>query len=198
MLEAAEVLGVHMEDVLIGAEHAQELQPDYEECSNPETNIEQKVHINANDSEVEVDKKSWEVLNIKMPAFVKGEDGRFKCSKCSTTSVRIGNVRQHWKEVHHTGVKVFKCQECEFQTNRKGHFKSHDKAKHQGVRYDCRFCDFQSAYSKGLRRHIELRHNNGETPFQCVQCGFLAGFNKKDLRNHVRDNHRVEPEEENK
>ena len=62
----------------------------------------------------------YEVLNGRIPVFDRGKDARFQCTKCKFSSVNKGNVRQHWKEVHHTGNKIFKCQKCELQKKQEG------------------------------------------------------------------------------
>ena len=185
-----------MDDVLIGADPAPQFQLEREDDLNQATKVDQKVNITMLDQEAELDAKVREVFNVKMSVFYKREDGKVKCKECKYTSVRIGNVRKHWKEVHNESITVFKCQECDFQTKSKYHLKAHITAKHQGIRYDCNFCDFQTAYTKALRRHTETKHNNGESPFKCDQCDFQAGFNKKDLRKHVRENHIPELKEE--
>jgi KRAB domain-containing zinc finger protein len=145
---------------------------------------------------VELDIRVQGALNLNISGFNKEENGKVKCNKCKYTSIKIGNVRKHCKEVHDMSNTVFMCQECEFQTKRKAHLKAHITAKHQGVRYDCNFCDFQTAYTKALRGHTKTKHNNGESPFKCEQCNFQAGFNKKDLRKHVRETHVSELKEE--
>ena len=185
-----------MEDVVVGADQAPMLQLYEENDLNQASNFDHKLNLTVIDQEDEGDSNVAEVLISNISGSYKGEDGNFKCQECEYTSVRLGNVRKHWKEVHISSTIIFKCQECNFRAKRKAHLKAHITTKHQGVRYDCNFCDFQTAYTKALRRHRETKHNNGERPFICEQCDFQAGFNKKDLRKHVNENHVSQLKEE--
>ena len=39
-----------------------------------------------------------------------------------------------------------------------GSLRRHAKAKHEGVKYDCNQCDFQSGYRADLTIHIKSKH----------------------------------------
>ncbi len=45
------------------------------------------------------------------------------------------------------------------QTSEKPHLKAHIKGKHEGLRFSCQMCDFETLHDANLRRHIKIKHN---------------------------------------
>lgn len=55
-------------------------------------------------------------------------------------------------------VKNFKCYHCEKSFSQSGTLNRHIKSVHEGIRYQCDFCDYAGTTTTCLKRHLANRH----------------------------------------
>ena len=63
----------------------------------------------------------------------------------------------------------------------------HIKSKHEGFRYDCEQCDYQSIYKKNLKEHIETKHD-GINRYACKECDYQSS-RQDSLKKHIETKH---------
>ena len=63
---------------------------------------------------------------------------------------------QHQKSKH--DGKRYKCTQCDYQTTHKGSLITHQKSIHEGIRYKCNQCDYQATQKSNLLRHQKSNH----------------------------------------
>ena len=61
-------------------------------------------------------------------------------------------------------------------------FKSHTAAKHDGLRFRCEKCDYQSASKPSLKLRTQSKHDG--IRYVCGGCGFKA-TQKHFLKSHI-------------
>ena len=180
VLEAAELLGIDI-DIHV-ADKIEETPPTIEREESPGGSFLIAQTTTAEDSKLEV---------IKME-----EDGTFQCKACDYTTTRKEDMKNHDK-VHSSNNPFYKCPSggCMFKTKAKSHMRIHDEAKHKGLRFDRKFCDYQTAYKKDLGKHIERKHESGTSPFTwpCDICNF-KGLDVSELKVHINKRHKKLPQ----
>ena len=97
------------------------------------------------------------------------------------------HLRNHIRSKHE-GIKYL-CSECDFQTSQKGNLTFHKRAKHEGVRFKCDQCGLLSTQKDSLNRHIIAKHSGDERQiYSCDQCDFRA-FHNKTIGKHTKSVH---------
>merc|ERR1712129_378035 len=71
-----------------------------------------------------------------------------------------GNLSQHHQSVHE-GTK-YSCGSCDYQSSHRANVSKHKKSVHDKVRYPCSSCDFKASLRRNLRRHQKAAHEEGE------------------------------------
>ena len=51
------------------------------------------------------------------------------------------------------------CDECAHKALSQETLKEHKQAKHEGVRYSCHLCNYQTAWSQKIKKHREVKHS---------------------------------------
>ena len=64
----------------------------------------------------------------------------------------------------HEGVK-FDCKLCDYKANRKSNLSQHVKSIHEGIKYDCKLCDYKAKQRNSLTKHVESIHEGFK--FEC-------------------------------
>lgn len=184
VLEAAELLRIDI-DIHVANKT---------ERTSPPTGSEDSLEgsfLEAQATAAEDSKTDLNLEGIKME-----EDGTFQCKTCDYTATRKGDMKNHDK-VHSFNNSFYKCPSggCMFKTKIKSHMRIHDGAKHKGLRFDCKLCDYQTAYKKDLGKHIERKHESGTSPFSwpCGNCNF-KGLDISDLKIHINKRHNKLPQ----
>ena len=111
-------------------------------------------------------------------------EDKFVCQICSYKTTQKGNVKLHINIIHNK-VKTFNCQEkdCTEIFAYNASMKSHMISIHNGNKYACDNCEYESSISANLKRHQAGVHAN-EKQFRCEECGKY--FNQK--RNMIEHN----------
>ena len=67
----------------------------------------------------------------------------------------------HFTSIHiksqHEGVR-YACDECDYQSTKQNHLTRHIQSKHEGIKYACDQCDYQFAQQGSLRIHVKNKH----------------------------------------
>ena len=188
MLEAAELLGIDI-DIHVANQ-------DEQTTSATENNLQT---LEPEDfvvkEELVADEKDVKEDIVADDGIKEGEDGTFQCKRCDYKTTRKsnkGNMTRHVKTVHSSNISVFKCPQprCIFRTQTKGRMRAHKEGKHNGVRFDCDFCEYQTPYRENLGKHVEARHADEPSAFAwpCDLCNF-KGLDEAELRNHSKIKH---------
>ena len=80
--------------------------------------------------------------------------------KLSTnSSVAQNNVnRKDLPFLHPMQLNPYKCNDCEKTFRGSSGLNQHNKAIHEGVTYDCSYCDYKAKLNSNLKRHIVRNH----------------------------------------
>ena len=119
----------------------------------------------------------------------------FPCEQCLYKANSASNLRRHI-QVQHEGVK-YQCDQCDYQTPRKDRLKEHVQSNHyvggplfaDVEIYSCQFCDKKLSSKVGIKKHIEVIHN--EVKFSCDQC-LHQTTSLSNLKRHIQDKHDAE------
>ena len=87
-------------------------------------------------------------------------------------------------KMEHEGVK-YDCDQCDYQSQRKHRMIEHIQSKHEGVKFSCGECDKQFSQKESLTDHIKFVHQGRK----CSQCDYQAS-NKKMLFSHIQTIHK--------
>merc|ERR1712129_238682 len=210
ILEAAELLGIEMEDLEIlnqfGLNNEEEKSMPIEDtvCITDKTMVEITKALNYVDQSAETKEdqtgsynltkeESYEtgtseitvVANCEEGVDFVDNDGQLCCLHCEFTANDTEDMKNHMK--NHRSTHIFKCRHCGFLNKNKSYLKEHIDSKHTGIRYDCPHCDAQLTFKKDLARHFLIKHS--EVRFaQCEECFFKAN-SKGKLRVHMKKKH---------
>ncbi|CAJ1078731.1 zinc finger protein 142 [Xyrichtys novacula] len=151
------------------------------------------------------------------PLYAK-KDGKFKCKRCSFSSVKLVTVERHLSkcrkikrretqaasavdeegeeesvdgEVADAASKRLQCQQCTFTCKQERCMKQHVALKHKGARpHSCRFCPFSTTRRYRLDEHESLHTGIGR--HTCDICDKTFGTVSK-LRQHKTRTHDKKP-----
>ena len=62
----------------------------------------------------------------------------------------------HKKSVHEG--KRYSCNKCAYQTTHNSHLTVHIQSKHEGIQYACDQCDYQASCKSDLNKHFQQKH----------------------------------------
>ena len=85
----------------------------------------------------------------------------------------------------HEGVK-YECDHCDYQTSTQLHYFTHIQSKHDGIKYDCDQCDYKATSKLNISRHIQSKHEG--IKYNCDQCNYKA-TRKDNLVTHKQSKH---------
>jgi len=105
------------------------------------------------------------------------------CNYCDHLSNKISNIKQHLKGVH-KNIKL-KFGDTGFTTTIKD--STGEKSSQDNKTHECVECDFQSASSTALQKHINTIHDGGQA-IQCAECEYETK-SKKEFTIHMKDIH---------
>ena len=179
VLEAAELLGIDI-DIHVVEESEKTTPPNIEIEASSESFLREQAAASADSK-----------LHVNLEMIKMEEDRTFQCKTCDYTTTSKENMRNHSK-IHSSSSPFYKCPSggCVFKTKVKSHMRIHDEAKHKGLRFDCNSCDYQTAYRKDLRKHMERKHDSETSPFAwpCDICTF-KGLDVNELNIHTKKRH---------
>ena len=95
-------------------------------------------------------------------------------------------MRQHEKAAHE-GIK-YDCDQCDYQSGYKNLLRAHIKRVHELHRHKCSLCDELFTYSDHLRDHIRVVHEG--LHYICQICN-RPHTRKKDFARHLVSDHTV-------
>ena len=188
VLEAAELLGIDI-DIHVGNQN-EETPEDNNQTLEPE-DLVMKEELAA-DEDVKEDGVADDDTD---DAIEEEEDGTFQCKRCDYKTTRKsnkGNLRRHIRMVHSSNSPIYKCSVpgCTYITKGKSRMRAHTEGKHNGVRFDCGFCEYQTPYRENLGKHVDARHADEKTAFAwpCDLCNFKGLF-ESELKTHNKIKH---------
>ena len=79
-------------------------------------------------------------------------------------------------------MKLNKCESCQTTFTQRSAMLKHIRAKHEGIKYPCNFCDFKAAEKCQVKRHEESIHEG--IRYSCNQCKFQA-TRAETIKNHT-------------
>ena len=82
-----------------------------------------------------------------------------KIIKCREESCKFVGTNNFLELQSH---KLFYCEQCALSFKRIDYLKSHDERIHEGLVYNCEYCDKRTTKKGDLKRHILSNHSNGE------------------------------------
>ena len=74
------------------------------------------------------------------------------------------------------------CNNCEYETRSRDKLQKHQQALHEGIKYSCELCDFQSGWQHSIGGHIQSQHSDknqarrkySTKKFKCGLCDYIA------------------------
>ena len=110
----------------------------------------------------------------------------FLCEICEKSYKSKTALKQHYKQNHYSGQKVYKCNICtkEFHVQEKVAF--HIRTVHEGKHYKCESCGKSFSQAINLKNHIHTVHE-GTKDFVCNKCDksyTTAYWLKQHLKKH--------------
>ena len=57
----------------------------------------------------------------------------------------------------HEGIK-YACYQCDYQSGYQSDLTKHNQAKHAGIKYACEQCDYRATSQNTLTKHIKRKH----------------------------------------
>ena len=104
---------------------------------------------------------------------------KIKCAKCEFVAARKETMKLHVKTAH---IVFYLCEFCEYKTSSTRHvLQEHVRTQHEGYKYKCGKCDYETKSQSNLRIHIKAKHEGVE--FSCSDCQFKTSY-EKNLRQH--------------
>jgi len=211
ILEAAELLGIEMEDVRIAgrqdndeedtnkedtseeysteynestsAEHA----TFYKETSFEEVNALYNETTSVQKEHVEDKKMPENECQTNVETSKDAIDKQVTCIFCEFETSDLAILKNHVNE--HPNENIYNCKVCD-KPMRKTSLREHIQNFHSGFRLDCPECDFQTNMRSSLNGHRFRIHNIGSKPFQCPKCRYKAQL-KEFFRRHMMEKHGI-------
>jgi len=217
ILEAAELLGIEMEDVRIAdsrdtyekdttrEDTSEEDSTGYNETSHAEDTTSHSEtlfeEVNVPNNKTNFVQKEH-VENQKMPeneCQTKDEtskdaiDKQVTCIFCEFETTDLAILKNHVND--HPNENIYNCKVCD-KPLKKTSLREHIQNTHSGFRLDCPECDFQTNTRSSLNGHRFRMHKIGSKPFQCPKCRYKAQF-REFFRRHMKEKHGINvPKEE--
>ena len=85
------------------------------------------------------------------------------------------------------GNQIIKCSKCDFRSKSERQAEEHNQTKHNGVKYTCNQCDYESEILKELKGHQNENGHKG-VKFRCHLCKYRATL-QSNLKIHVQAMH---------
>ena len=108
----------------------------------------------------------------------------YESEPCQKTDVNRRGLLTH-KQTDHQGVK-YACDQCDFQTTQQGHLTVHKQSKHEAEKYACNRCDKKFTLQSSLIRHFKSQHQI--VRYACNQCDYQAKL-QCYLHQHIKLKH---------
>ena len=105
------------------------------------------------------------------------------CIECPKNLSSMGSLKMHFKSFH----QIIKCNMCDFRSKDQPQAEKHNQEKHNGVKYTCNQCDYESQIFKDLDEHQNENKHEG-MKFQCHLCKYRATL-QGNLKVHVQAMH---------
>ena len=132
--------------------------------------------------------KNENVSNEKPDKLIRNLDRLFD-NKDVLTEVEIPDNENEDPKKHieskHNDVK-YDCNYREYQAACQSYLKSHVQSKHESMKYVCNQCDQQFTVRIHLKRHIRTMHDGNR--FDCDQCGYHT-VRQSHLTRHIQSMH---------
>ena len=108
---------------------------------------------------------------------------RYDCNFCDLKGIGRDGLRKHIKRKHtekefvlkeHASYHIsqsevpekndYKCdhKDCSFKASNPWLLKRHNRNVHEGVKYDCNFCELTGLGYEGIRKHMKTKHGEAE------------------------------------
>ena len=191
MVEAAELLGIKLEDLEVATdvqgEAETEVSDDNLECKlnismpSPRKLNERKVHVDLNDF-VKAESQTKDTNKVKSIA----DDG-FVVSQLEPSE----DIPE--KKLHSIGEKMidirtgtFNCDQCEYTTSNVKIGYRHVLTRHRGKTFQCKMCDYKSKSKGHLNGHMAAAHLG--LRYDCDECDFQSAH-KKNVKGHKQAKH---------
>ena len=99
--------------------------------------------------------------HLKRHIQVKHEDIYIACNICEYKAKCRAYLMRHMLTHDIHAVKKFSCpsQMCDYQTSEKGSLNAHIGSKHDGVKFSCNDCEYETAWRSTLRKHKKMKHS---------------------------------------
>ena len=123
--------------------------------------------------------------NVGKDSTPKKKDRNY-CSICDKVFRTKGSLYTH-NLMEHSEDKEILCDQCSYSTKCKSLLQRHIEAQHEGVTFQCEFCDYRSN-KNALYQHIRRCH--GKELYLCDQCDYSNKV-KTNLIQHKKSNHGV-------
>ena len=109
---------------------------------------------------------------------VHNGERRFNCKKCYYKAYSQSLLKKHDTETHERKYRgVFQCDLCDLKASTKPSLRRHKATIHEGVKYKCDLCAYQSNQSKDELKLHKLSVHDG-LRYDCDMCDYRAVHNK--------------------
>ena len=69
----------------------------------------------------------------------------------------MNDLKNHHNETKHEGMK-YQCRSCNYRATLQGNLKIHRQAMHEGQTYNCDVCDFTASTPRTVGWHKKAKH----------------------------------------
>lgn len=158
--------------------------------------VEVKLEAEEVEAKIEKERRKYNVKS-KRPCFLDSlnlspeeialTDQRI-CPQCHKNFATKKGLMNHIRDVHLQMRQLF-CDQCDYRTARSVELRRHIQVKHEGMRFICEVCGVETTTQSHLNFHVKQRH----TPelivnVPCDICGKVFKF-AKNLTGHMRKVH---------
>ena len=117
---------------------------------------------------------------------------KFNCDLCDK---KVKSLNQHKrfnceKRNFHEPKPLNICNQCDFTTAASNSLQRHIEQIHEGVEYKCGICTYKTNINIDLKKHISRQHSEIDN-FQCEQCSY-SSRQKVHLDIHTKSKHKGE------
>ena len=107
------------------------------------------------------------------------------CQICQKNLSCSLSLKNHMESFH--AQDVIQCGMCDFRTKSKVHATKHKAEKHNGIKYTCNECDYESEVLDELRNHQNGNKHQG-MKYKCHSCKYRATL-QSNLKIHFQAMH---------